>query len=119
MNPEYLWLTDALQLLTFFVVGPVLATAIAYAAWRGKAQKFIRERHGLVCAASVVAAALLFVCAKSINADVRETKYFLQLGCMLLSGLLFGVSMGCGVAVLLRLWHWHKRTRLVDNKQTE
>ena len=27
MNPRYLWLTDAIQLLTFFVVGPVLAIA--------------------------------------------------------------------------------------------
>jgi hypothetical protein len=32
MNPDYLWLTGAMQLLTLFVVGPVIAIAIAYAA---------------------------------------------------------------------------------------
>jgi hypothetical protein len=42
----------------------------------------------------------MLVCAQRINADVREAEYFLQLACMLLSGLLFGVFMGCGGALL-------------------
>lgn len=118
MNPEYLWLTDALQVLTLFVVGPVIAIAIVYAAWRGKPQSFNSERFGLICVASGVAAVLMLVCAKRINADVREAQYFFQLACMLLSGLLFGVSMGCGGVLLLRMWLWHKATRLTDNNQT-
>jgi hypothetical protein len=119
MNPDYLWLTGALELLTFFVVGPVLAIAIAYAAWRGKPQNFNPERYGIVCIASGVTAFLLFGFAKWMNADVRTTQYFLQLACVLLSGLLFGVFMGCGFPVLLRLWRWHKTTRLPDDHQTE
>src|ERR1035441_2506872 len=115
MNPRYLWLADALQLLVFFVVGPALAIAIAYAAWRRKSQRFNSERFGMVCATSGVAGALMLVCAQRINADVREAEYFLQLACMLLSGLLFGVFMGCGGALLLRIWLWHKATRLPDN----
>jgi hypothetical protein len=118
MNPKYLWLADALQLLVFLVVGPVLAIAIAYAAWRGKPQRFTGERFGMVCVASGVAAVLMLVCAKWINADVRQPQYFLQLACMLLSGLLFGVYMGCGGVLLLRMWHWHKATRLTANNQT-
>src|SRR5216683_8017585 len=108
MNPEYLWLTGALQLLTFFVVGPVLAIAIAYAAWRGKPQSFDSERYAMVCVACGVASVLLFVCAKRINADVRETQYFFQLACMLLSALLFGAFMGCGGVLILRSWRWHQ-----------
>jgi undecaprenyl pyrophosphate phosphatase UppP len=118
MNPEYLWLTGALQLLSFFVIGPILAMAIAYAAWRGKLQSFKSERYVMVWVACGVAAVLLFVCAKRINADVRQTQYFFQLACMLLSGLLFGVSMGCCGVVISRLWLWHKATRLTDDSQT-
>ncbi|MGB9103778.1 MAG: hypothetical protein WCC59_03380, partial [Terriglobales bacterium] len=69
MNPDYLWLTGAMELLTFFVVGPALAIAIAYAAWRGKPQNFNPERYGMVCVASGVTASLLFGSAKWLNAD--------------------------------------------------
>ena len=92
MNPDYLWLTDAMQFLAFFVVGPVLAIAIA------------------VSVASGVTALLLFGFAKWMNADVRTAQYFLQLTCILLSGLLFGVCVGCFFPVLLRVWRWHKDT---------
>src|ERR1700689_4598391 len=119
MNPKYLWVADVLQLLVFFFGGPVLAVAIAYAAWRGKLKTFNSERLGVVCVGSGVAAVLMLVCAKRINADVREAQYFLQLACMLLSGLLLGVFMGCGGVLLLRMWLWNKGTRLRDNNQTE
>ncbi len=119
MNPDYLWLTGAMQLLTFFVVGPVLAIAIAYAAWRGKPRNFNHRRYGTVCVASSVTACLLFGFAKWMNADVRTSQYFLQLTCVLLSGLLFGVGMGSFFPVLLHLWGWHKTTRLSDHNYTE
>jgi hypothetical protein len=94
MNPEYLWLTGAMQLLTFFVVGPALAIAIAYGAWRGKQQNLNPVRYGMLCITSGVAAFLLFGFAKWINADVRTAQYFLELACVLLSGLFFGVFVG-------------------------
>jgi len=118
MNPDYLWLTGAMELLTFFVVGPVLAIAIAYAAWRGIPQNFSPRRYGTVCIASGVTAFLLFGLAKWMNADVRTPQYFLQFTCFLTSGLLFGVFMGSGSSVLLRLWRWHKATRLSDSRRT-
>jgi hypothetical protein len=118
MNPDYLWLTGALQLLTFFVVGPALAIATAYAAWRGKPQNSNPRRYGTVCVASGVTAFLLFGFAKWMNADVRTTQYFVQLSCVLLSGLLFGVCIGSFIPVLLHVWRWHKTTRLVDHNQT-
>ena len=112
MNPDYLWLTGAIELLTFFVVGPVLAIAIAYAAWRGKPNTFNPERYGVVCVTSGVAASLLFGFVKWMNADVRTPQYFLQFACFLISGLLFGVFVGTGFSALVCLWHWHKATRL-------
>ncbi len=119
MNPDYLWLVDALQLLTIFVVGPVIAIGIAYAAWCGKPQNFSPQRYGKLCVASAMCASLLGVLAKSINADVRTPQFFLQLICVLLGSLLFGVAMGSVVPVLLYMWRWHKRTRLADHNHTE
>ena len=118
MNPEYLWLPGAIELLTFFVAGPVLAIAIAYAAWRGKPKIFSSERYGMVCMASGVTASLIFVFVKWMNADVRTPQYFLQFACFLISGLLFGVFMGSGFSVLLHLWRWHKATKLSDYGRT-
>ena len=117
MNPDYLWLTEALQLLTIFVVGPVIAVAIAYAAWRRRPHNFNPQRYGKLCVASGVSACLLWVLAKYVNADVRTPQYFLQLTCVLLGGLLFGIAMGSFFPVLLHIWHWHKATRLADHDQ--
>jgi hypothetical protein len=119
MNPKYLWLADAIQLLTLFVVEPVIAIVIAYAAWRGKPRNFTPQRYGLVCIASSVSAALLLVLAKWINADVRTSQYFLQLGCFLLGFMLLGAGMGSFFAVLLQVWRWHKVTRLAHHNPTE
>jgi len=119
MNPHYLWLTDAIQLLAFFVVAPLLSIAIAYAAWQGKPQNVNSKRYGVVCVASGVTAVLLFVFAKWMNADVRTAAYFLQLACILLSFLLLGVGAGCLVPVLLRAWRWHKASQLRDDSLTE
>jgi hypothetical protein len=112
MNPDYLWLTGAIQLLTFFVGGPVLAIAIAYAAWRQETQTFNSRRYGMVCVASGLTATMLFVFAKWLNADVRTPQYFMQLASVLLGNLLLGVFMGCGFSALLQVWRWHKATRL-------
>jgi len=81
-------------LLTLFVLGPVIAIAIAYAAWRQKPQNFNPPAVGVLCVASGVTGFLLFVLAKWINADVRTPQYFLQLACVLLGGLLLGLVRG-------------------------
>jgi hypothetical protein len=53
-----------------------------------------------------------------LNADVRTLQYFLQLVSFLLSGLLFGIFMGCGFSMVLGALCWHKATRLSD-RQTQ
>jgi hypothetical protein len=122
MNPDYLWLTGALEVLTLFAVAPVLGLAISYAAWRGKPQMLNPARYGadrVLCVTSGVTAVLLLVFAQLLNADVRTPQYLLQLVCFLFGSLLFGVSMGCCFSVLLRASRWHKATRLPENSKTE
>ena len=119
MNPKYLWLVDALQLLTLFVVGPIIGIVVAYEASRGKPQNFNPRQYGIVCVGSGVTAFLLLVLAQRMNADVRTPQYLLQVVCVLLGGLLLGVAMGCFVPVLLRVWRWHRATRLADHSQAE
>jgi hypothetical protein len=112
MNPHYLWLTGALELLTFFVIAPALSIVVAYRAWREKEHNLDPERYVMRCVVSGGAALLLFGFAKWIDADVRTPEYFLQLTCLLLSFLSLGVCAGCGFSILLRSWRWHKTTRL-------
>lgn len=119
MNPDYLRLVDGLQLLTIFVVGPVIAIAIAYSAWRREPQNLKAQWFGKLCVASGVGAFLLWALAKWINADVRTPQFFLQLICVLLGGLLFGVAMGSVFPVLLYGWRWHNKTRLAQHDQAD
>lgn len=112
MIPHYLWLTEGLELLTFFVIQPALAIVIAYRVWREKENEPNPKRYGMWCVASGGAGLLLLGLAKWIDADVRTPLYFLQLACALLSFLSLGVCSGCLLAVLLAAWRWHKTTRL-------
>ncbi|HUK26600.1 MAG TPA: hypothetical protein VLV49_18625 [Terriglobales bacterium] len=119
MNPKYLWLADVMQLLTFFVVAPATAVAIAYAAWRGKPKNFTFQRYAVICVASGVTALALLVLAKRMDADIRTLQYFLQLACVLLGFLLLGVGIGSFFPVLLHAWRWHMETRLTNHNRTE
>jgi hypothetical protein len=119
MNPDHLWLTDAMQFLSFFAIGPAIAIAITWRTWRGKPQNLNLRRFGVLCLMSGVTGSLLFGLAKWINADVRTAQYFLQLARVLLSALLFGVFMGCGWSLLLRLWQWHQATRLAQSGRVD
>jgi hypothetical protein len=116
MNLHYLWLTEALELLTFFVIAPALGIIIAYRAWREREHRLNPKRDGMRCVAFGGTALLLFGFAKWIDADVRTPQYFLQLTCMVLSFLSLGASTGCIFSVLLGSWRWHNATRLSKAK---
>ena len=108
MNPHYHWLTEGLELITFFFIAPALSIVIAYKTWRERTNP---KRYGVRCIAFGGAALVLFGFAKWLDADIRTPQYFLQLACVLLSLLLFGGCVGCFFSVLLRASHWHKSTR--------
>jgi hypothetical protein len=108
MNPHYHWLTEGLELMTFFFVAPALSIVIAYKAWRERANP---KQYGMHCVVSGGTALVLFGLAKWLDADIRTPRYFLYLGCVLLSFLSFGVCIGYFFSVLLRIWHWNNSTR--------
>jgi hypothetical protein len=112
MNPHYLWLTEGLELITFFVGVPMIALGIAYAAWRSTPQSLISRRSRAIGIVSGVTAFLLFGLARWIHPDPRDLDYFLYLICVLAGLVLIGIFMGCGFCEMLRLWQWHRRTAL-------
>ncbi|HKR32330.1 MAG TPA: hypothetical protein VJT08_17745, partial [Terriglobales bacterium] len=116
MNPDYMWIAETMELLSFFFVGPLLAISVAYLAWRGRPHSFGPKGYTIVCLASGVTALLLLQLAKWINADVRTPQYFVQLASILLSGLLIGIFVGSGFSVLFKIWRWHKTTRLIEEQ---
>jgi hypothetical protein len=108
MNAHYHWLTEGLELITFFFITPALAILIACKAWRERANP---KQYGVRCAASGGGALVLFGVAKWLEADIRTPLYFLQLACALISFLLLGVCVGYSFSALLRMWHWHNSNR--------
>src|SRR5262249_57633958 len=94
-----LHLIDGLLLLLTVVGAPCIAAVVGYVAWKGKPTNF---DQGMFFAAFVVGggvSAALIVSAQRMQADVRTWQYILQLGCFVLGALIFGIAMGCLVAV--------------------
>jgi multidrug transporter EmrE-like cation transporter len=92
-----------LSLVTFVLlmmsVGiPGIAVTIAYAAWRGKPKTFDREMYWTSFATAGIASVLVFVLAQKLNSN-GLAGHILPVLCLLLALLLFGVSMGCGIAI--------------------
>ena len=110
MNPHYHWLTEGLELLSFFLFAPALTIVFAYRGWRERANP---KRYGMRCVASGGTAVALFWVARSIDADIRAPLYLVQWACVVLSLLLLGVCAGWFFSVLLGIWHWHKSTRAI------
>ena len=100
MNPQNLWLTQALELVAFFVMPPAVAVSVVYRAWRERTT-LDPKKYGMRCIASGATALVLFGFAKWLDADVRTPQYFLQLACVLLCFPLFGACVGYGFSVLL------------------
>jgi len=108
MNPHNHWITEGLELITFFFIAPALAIVIAYRAWRERANP---KKYGTRCVASGGAALVLLAVVKWLDADIRTPQYFLQLAFALLSFLLFGACVGYFFSVLLDMWRWRNSTR--------
>jgi hypothetical protein len=94
-----LWIVDGLLLFTLFVVIPLIAAAIGYAAWKGKPKRFDREMYWMSFIASGAVGGFLMVYAQRMQTDVRTWQYLLQLACFGFGALLFGVSVDCAVGI--------------------
>jgi hypothetical protein len=94
-----LWAEAALLLFAFFVVVPVIAAAIGYAAWKGKPKNFSREMYWTAFASAIVASGFLMLFAQRMQADVRTWQYIVQVTCLGVGALLLGVAGGCLVGI--------------------
>jgi hypothetical protein len=99
LRPMYLG--AVLFLFTFFVLGPAIASGIAYAAWKGKPKNFDREMYWTAFAAAILASGFLMVFAQRMQADVRTWKYVAQIACFGIGAVLFGVAGGCLLGVFI------------------
>ena len=94
-----LWVEASLLIFTFFVVVPSIATAIGYAAWKGKPKNLDREMYWTAFATATGVSLFLMVFAQRMHADVRTWQYLAQVVCFGLGALLFGVAGGCGIGI--------------------
>jgi hypothetical protein len=94
-----MWVGTALLLFTFFVIDPLIAAAIGYAAWKGEPKNFDREMYWIAFAAAVIVSGFLMVFAQRMHADVRTWQYPIQVACFCLGALLFGVGGGCMIGI--------------------
>jgi len=88
-----------LFLLAFFVVVPFIAAVIGYAAWKGKPRNFGRDMYWTAFVAAVAAAGFLFVYSQRMNADVRTSRYLVEVALFSLGVVLSGVAGGCLIGI--------------------
>jgi hypothetical protein len=96
------WVELRFILFAFFVLAPSIAAAIGYAAWKGWPKSFDREMYWTVFVASGVVAGLVIVFALRIRAVGEAWLHLVQLTCLGLGALLFGVALGFGVGIFTR-----------------
>lgn len=87
---------------SFFVLAPSIAAAIAYAAWKGWPKTFDREMYWTAFVASGAVTALVNAYAMRIRAVGETWLHIVQLACLGLCALLFGVAFGFGVGIFTR-----------------
>jgi EamA domain-containing membrane protein RarD len=88
----------ALELLTMFIGIPAIVVVIAIAASKGKPQNFDREMYWTLFAAAGILSAIGFYFTTKIR-TLGLGEYLLSATCTMLVLALFGVSMGCGIAI--------------------
>jgi hypothetical protein len=96
------WVELGFILFAFFVLAPSIAAAIGYAAWKGWPKSFDREMYWTVFVASGAVAGLVIVYALRIRPVGGAWLHLVQLTCLGLGALLFGVALGFGVGIFTR-----------------
>jgi len=88
-----------LLFIAFFVVVPVIAAVIGYAAWIGKPRNFGRDMYWTAFIAATAAAGFLFVYSQRMKADVRTWEYLVQIGLFSLAIVFSGIASGCMIGI--------------------
>jgi hypothetical protein len=95
-----MWIEGAFLLLGFFVVVPLIAAAIGYAAWKGKPKNFGRDSYWTAFIVAGALSGFLMVYSQRMNADVRSWLHLAQLAGFGLGILFFGVAGGYMIGIL-------------------
>jgi hypothetical protein len=86
-------------LITFFVIAPCIAATIGYAAWKGKPKSFDREMYWTAFVSTGAVAGFIIVYVQGNSGTWPRP---VQLACLALGALLFGVALGFGVGIFTR-----------------
>lgn len=101
MNPKTAILVGHVFLLfAVVVIVPSIVAAIGYAAWKGKPKDFSREMYWTAFVVAILSSLFVLVYAQRMHADVRTSRYLVQVACFCGGALLFGVAGGCMVGIL-------------------
>lgn len=94
VNASLMAIADTLFLLISFIGIPVIAGAVAFAAWRGWPKNFYRESYFLAFLGLGFAAAILILFAQRMRPE-DVWHQLMQEVCVLLGLVLFGACVGC------------------------
>jgi multisubunit Na+/H+ antiporter MnhG subunit len=90
-----------LLFLAFFVLVPLIAALIGYAAWKGKPRNWDRSMYWTSFVASSAASGFLMVYAQRMRADIRNWQHLIQLVLFYVGVVLLGVAGGCMVGIFM------------------
>jgi hypothetical protein len=90
-----LWILELMLLFILFVLAPVISVVIARASWKGKPDNFSREKYFVLFVVCVIAACVLMINARWLQADITTPKFLIELICFILGAVTFGISGGC------------------------
>ena len=89
----------AALLFTYFLLSPFISVLIGFAAWKGKPKNFDREMYWMVFVVAMAGGVSIFVYIQRHPGTLPDLVSFI---CLLLVGLLFGVSAGFGIGAFTR-----------------
>jgi hypothetical protein len=92
----------ALLGFTFFVLVPGIAATIGYAAWMGKPKSFDREMYWTAFISTGAVSGIIIV---YVQRHGETWPVVVQLGCLELGLLVFGVAIGFGVGIFAHRNH--------------
>jgi uncharacterized membrane protein len=97
--PSITWIGPAVYLSAFFVIAPVVAAVIGYAAWKGMPKNWDRSMYWTAFVVAIISSMLVMAYAVRMHADVRTGQYVIQILMAALGAILFGVAGGCMVGI--------------------
>ena|SRR5882724_7845647 len=93
------WVELGIILFIFLVIAPSIAATIGYAAWKGKPKNFDSEMYWMAFVSTGAVAGFIIVYTQRSGGTWPHP---VQLACLGLGALLFGVALGFGVGIFTR-----------------